>query len=599
MRLSSQQWTLFHGVVTMLDPVSPPCPLVPIGVGFDTARFGHHVTFLDAQLDLVCPPMDFVEAKAGYDSVRLVLDGIQQRFSNVHFHIRLDAAGQYAANLEAFLRQLPFAKTISVGEPARNQHYRLALFPKRKADPVESLCAARFALLERPQATESTPHRLTALREVVARLQGQTRTSTRLANQLHNLLARVFPELAPLISDLQAGWVLQMLQQFPTPALLAAALPEELKAIAYFPEERIGKIQQAAAVSVGSLRGDDAASLVRLLVGQLKDSGVSEAALKKRMAELYGALPTPNHLDTIPGIGVATAAVLTAKMVAIERFASPARLVNYFGIFPEENTSGLDKDGRPRIGRKQHMSRKGNDLVRKYLWNAAKSAVCHNPAVRPMYRRLRARGVRGDVALGHAMRKLLHLVWAVWHSGQPFDPKHHPWEAADAAEPAVHEKTAGHKEGESPVGKVVTTAHASIDAPAPAHKPESPPPAHSDSPGAAEPAGSIDYAALREQISMEQVLEHIGCLRNLRGSGSQRRGPCPLHAAGHGKERTFSVHLDRKIFQCFDRGCAAHGNVLDLWAKFHKLPLYQAAIQLMHTFNIAQPQPQGTEKRNP
>jgi hypothetical protein len=32
-----------------------------------------------------------------------------------------------------------------------------------------------------------------------------------------------------------------------------------------------------------------------------------------------------------------------------------------------------------------HMSRKGNDLVRGYLWNAARAAIRHNPAVRALY----------------------------------------------------------------------------------------------------------------------------------------------------------------------------------------------------------------------
>jgi transposase len=122
----------------------------------------------------------------------------------VHFHIRLDAAGQDATNLEAFLRSLPFPKTITVGEPARNQDYRKALFPKRKADPLESLCAARFALVEKPAATPDTAAVYYPLREIVHRLQGQVRQSTRLTNQLHNLLARVFPELALHAADLKA-----------------------------------------------------------------------------------------------------------------------------------------------------------------------------------------------------------------------------------------------------------------------------------------------------------------------------------------------------------------------------------------------------------
>jgi hypothetical protein len=64
------------------------------------------------------------------------------------------------------------------------------------------------------------------------------------------------------------------------------------------------------------------------------------------------------------GIGSATAAVLVAKMVDIERFPTPESLVGYFGVFPEENSSGVDKHGNPLPSGTLHMSRKGNDLAR-------------------------------------------------------------------------------------------------------------------------------------------------------------------------------------------------------------------------------------------
>ncbi len=44
------------------------------------------------------------------------------------------------------------------------------------------------------------------------------------------------------------------------------------------------------------------------------------------------------------------------------------------------------------------MSLKGNDLMRKYLWTAALSAVQYNPPARARYKRQRAQGKRGDVA---------------------------------------------------------------------------------------------------------------------------------------------------------------------------------------------------------
>ena len=83
-------------------------------------------------------------------------------------------------------------------------------------------------------------------------------------------------------------------------------------------------------------------------------------------------------------------------------------------------------ESTPRPESAISLSQIPNDLVRKYLWCAAKTAITFNPAVAALYRRLVNRGTRGDVALGHCMQKLLHLVFAVWKSGKPFDPKHYP-----------------------------------------------------------------------------------------------------------------------------------------------------------------------------
>jgi transposase len=573
----------------------PSCLAFAVGVGFDTARYGHHVTFLREDLQPACLAFEFSETRAGYDRLLRQFQELAERRAGLHFHIRLDAAGQYATNLETFLRGLPFPKTVTVGEPARNKDYRQALFPKRKADPVESLCAARFALVEKPPAMPDTASASYVLSEIVHRLQGQVRQSTRLNNQVHNLLARVFPELALQAADLKARWVLQLLQQYPTPARLARARRSSLAAIPYLAADTADALQALAATTVASFTGATADALVRQLVSQLRDSLAEEAQLHALLAKAYAALPRPNHLDTIPGVGIATAAVLTAKIVSIDRLAGPAQLVSYFGVFPQENQSGLGKDGTAKPGRPSHMSRKGNDLARKYLWNAARAGITHNPALRALFRRLRGRAVRGDVALGHCMRKLLHLVFAIWKTDQPFDPAHYPWEPAGSIDSA-NENAAGHTPESCPEQPVVTAATSTIPlGAAPGDtiaEPDHPQPA-------ANSTGSIDFARLRKQVSMTQVLAHLGCLNKLKGSGPQRRGPCPVHAPGQPGNRSFSVHLGKGVFQCFHPPCAARGNVLDLWAALRQLPLHAAAQDLASTFRVDIPRLDETEKRNP
>ncbi|MDP7162473.1 MAG: CHC2 zinc finger domain-containing protein [Phycisphaerae bacterium] len=97
---------------------------------------------------------------------------------------------------------------------------------------------------------------------------------------------------------------------------------------------------------------------------------------------------------------------------------------------------------------------------------------------------------------------------------------------------------------------------------------------------------SLRYARLREQITMEQVLSHLGHLARLRGSGPQRRGPCPVHSTGDPTDRSFAVHLQKNVFYCFAPQCQAAGTVLDLWAAVHRLPLPEAARHMAETFGI-------------
>ena len=106
---------------------------------------------------------------------------------------------------------------------------------------------------------------------------------------------------------------------------------------------------------------------------------------------------------------------------------------------------------------------------------------------------------------------------------------------------------------------------------------------------AAERPAGIDFATLRRQVTMEQVLRHLGHLDCLRGWGAQRRGPCPVHGSSHAGSRSFSVNLKMNVFRCFSAECGAKGNVLDLWASVHGLPLAEAAKHLAQTFGLDLP----------
>jgi len=149
-----------------------------------------------------------------------------------------------------------------------------------------------------------------------------------------------------------------------------------------------------------------------------------------------------------------------------------------------------------------------------------------------------------------------------------------PAHAASGALAPANEMAVGHKRDE-PAQKVVTTASATVvPTPIPvqpANRPARP---------------KVDFAFLRQQVSLEQVLSHLGLLEGLRGRGQQRRGPCPIHGQGGDTRPTFSAHLGKQLFQCFQADCGAQGNVLDLWAAVHQLAPYEAALHLAETFQL-------------
>lgn len=441
-----------------------------IGIGIDTARYGHRVAFLDEDKNPAAPSLTVMESRRGYQQLQDRLKKLHHKHPQASLHVHIDAAGTYATNLESFLHRVDLPLTVSVGQPKRNKDYQQVHFPKRKSDDTESRAMARFAVVEGPTATPAASPEFVMLREVVSRLHSQTKQTTRLVNQLHNLLSRAFPELASVINDVASVGILNLLAKYPTPDRIRAARPNSLEKVPYVSGKLAEDIREAADQSIASLRGELAETLVKEVVRQVSDSKKAETRLTKLVEQAFDTLPDESvkRILTIPGIGKRTAAILAAKIKSIDRFSSPEKLVGYLGFFPEESSSGVDKLGRPLPSLVSRMSAKGNDLARAYLWMATKSAVVHNPAVRPLYARLRSKGKRGDVALGHCARKLLHLVFAVWKTNRPFDPNHYPWGGHDVAaaseEPNTSkENAAGPKQEQVQADTEVTAAICSVE----------------------------------------------------------------------------------------------------------------------------------------
>lgn len=68
------------------------------------------------------------------------------------------------------------------GHSLQNKRYREAHYDKRKADPIESLACARFAVVEKPQPMPAPDAAFGALRNTVAALEACATNLTRPPN---------------------------------------------------------------------------------------------------------------------------------------------------------------------------------------------------------------------------------------------------------------------------------------------------------------------------------------------------------------------------------------------------------------------------------
>ena len=124
-------------------------------------------------------------------------------------------------------------------------------------------------------------------------------------------------------------------------------------------------------------------------------------------------------LESIPGVGAATAAWLLTLLSEHRGFTSAKQAAAFAGLAPRLRQSG-------KLAGQTCLSKMGDPMLRKALYMPMLSALCFNPAIRAFYQRLKAAGKPGKSCVCAAMRKIIHIAFAILKSGRPFDPEYKP-----------------------------------------------------------------------------------------------------------------------------------------------------------------------------
>lgn len=164
--------------------------------------------------------------------------------------------------------------------------------------------------------------------------------------------------------------------------------------------------------------------LLPALQGQLGLMEKLRNHLLEMEAKIRAALPRARRdeevelVRTIPGFGEKTTAPIIACLPPDLRTWGKKqkvarKLQAHFGFDPKMRESGKWK-GRVR------MSKRGQELARTALFQAAVCALMHDPGLKEIYTRKRAEGMFHLVAISHIMRLLLRRLVAVLYDRKPF-----------------------------------------------------------------------------------------------------------------------------------------------------------------------------------
>lgn len=117
---------------------------------------------------------------------------------------------------------------------------------------------------------------------------------------------------------------------------------------------------------------------------------------------------------SIPGIGQRLGAIILAEIKNIDNFSTPAQLQAFAGLEPSIYQSGqMNNSGR--------MVKRGSPYLRYALILAAQSICRYSPTFKSYLALKRSQGKHYSVAVSHAAKKLIRVIYHLLKTNQTFD----------------------------------------------------------------------------------------------------------------------------------------------------------------------------------
>ena len=386
-----------------------------ISVGIDVSKDKHDCFIQSSEGEVL---VDVFTIPNNMDGFNILLEKIQRcATSQDKIKVGLEATGHYSYNLLGFL--LDNGLTTYVMNPLRTNIYRKSLsLRKTKTDRVDARTIASMLLSDMGlKPYTDTAYHNEELKSLTRYRFDKVNERAKLKSSIARLVCILFPELEKLVPSLHIASVYALLAEFPGAKQIAAAHLTRLKALletaskGRYKRDMALEIRDASRNSIGSWMPAKSLELQHTirLIREL-DNEIAE--IEEQIQAIMDELNSP--ITTIPGLGFRMAAMIFAEVGDFTRFDSPDKLLAYAGMSPSTYQSGQLRNCYP------HMEKRGSRYLRYALYNATKY-VCHwDPTFAAYLAKKRAEGKHYNVALSHAAKKLVRLIFAMEKSRQPY-----------------------------------------------------------------------------------------------------------------------------------------------------------------------------------
>ena len=386
-----------------------------ISVGIDVSKDKHDCFIVSSEGEVLA---DVFTVPNNMDGFHCLLQRIQDCTTpQDKIRVGLEATGHYSYNLLGFLLDNGLATYVL--NPLRTNLYRKSLsLRKTKTDRVDARMIASMLLSDAGlKPYTNTAYHNEELKSLTRYRFDKVKERAKLKTSISRLVCILFPELEKLVPTLHMASVYALLEELPSAKQIAAAHLTRLKALletaskGHYKRDMALEIRDAARNSIGSRMPAKSLELQHT-IRLIRELNAEIAEIEEQIQSLMEELDSP--ITTIPGLGFRMAAMILAEVGDFTRFSSPDKLLAYAGMSPSTYQSGQLKNCYP------HMEKRGSRYLRYAIYNATKYVCLWDPNFADYLVKKRAEGKHYNVAISHAAKKLVRLIFAMEKSGMPY-----------------------------------------------------------------------------------------------------------------------------------------------------------------------------------